>query len=293
MRHAVIDVGSNTIRTVIHEINGKDHTVVHNASDFAGIIGYIKDGRMSAEGMEVLAESLSGTADICKEHKCDNIHCFATASLRDISNSGEVLERVRIRSGIDVKIISGSDEVMYDLAGLMSAVEAESGTGLDLGGGSCQLFTFENKSLRCSISLPTGSLRMYDEFAGTEDAEDKISEYVRNLLSKHREFLGVAENKEIYAIGGTARIAAKVCDEVKSRECGGFISADDIEMLLCAGMRTRIKEIINQICPERKDSLFSGCAVLRAICLCTGAAGIRIVRAGVREGFLYSELLKK
>lgn len=292
MRHAVIDVGSNTIRAVIHNIDKTNHTVIHNESIFAGIIGYISNNSLNDEGIKLLSESLLCLSNICAEFKCDKIHCFATASLRNINNIDYVLKCVQKVSGINIDIISGEKEVMYDLAGLMSVEDINDGIGLDLGGGSCQIFTFYNKTLRDSVSLPIGSLKMYDKFAYIGDNKkiiQMISEYADRLLSEYKEFKNTGFNT-IYAIGGTARTAAKAYSELTGTEYNGAVSKQDIEILL---MCKNVYDILEKICPERKNSFFAGCSVLRTICEYTGASQIYAVQAGVREGFLYSVLLKK
>jgi exopolyphosphatase/guanosine-5'-triphosphate,3'-diphosphate pyrophosphatase len=174
----------------------------------------------------------------------------------------------------------------------MSVVESQSGIGLDLGGGSCQIFTFENKKLKESISLPIGSLKMYEKFAKENNIESAVYEYTSNMLSCHSEFHNVG-GSVIYAIGGTARCAEKVCAHLENSKKNGYISLEDIDALLLEENREKAREIIKALSPERIDSLFSGCAVLSAICRYTGTRGIQIVEAGVREGFLYSVLLGK
>lgn len=291
MRHAIIDVGSNTIRTVIHNIDKETHTVIHNASIFAEIIKYTENNRLNPEGIRKLSDSLSEMARICSEFECGNIHCFATASLRNIENSAEVLEHIRNASGININIISGEDEILYDLAGLMSAENITDGIGLDLGGGSCQIFTFSSKALKNSVSLPIGSLKMYDKFAYMGDNKKilrAISEYAGSLLSEYEEFQNTGFDK-IYAIGGTARVAAKVYSELMQMEYSSVISKENISVLISD---ERVHDILSKLSPERKNSFFAGCAVLNTICSYTGASYISAVQAGVREGFLYSVLLK-
>lgn len=292
MRHAIIDVGSNTIRTVIHNIDQENHTVIHNASIFAEIIKYTENNRLNPEGISKLSDSLCEMARICSEFECGSIHCFATASLRNIANSAEVLEHIRNASGIDIMIISGEDEILYDLAGLMSAENITDGIGLDLGGGSCQIFTFSGRTLQSSVSLPIGSLKMYDKFAYLGDnkkIQRAISEYAGGLLSEYKAFRNTGFDK-IYAIGGTARVASKVHSELIRTEYDSVVSKENLSVLLSD---ERVYDILAKICPERKNSFFAGCAVLHTICCYTGASCISAVQAGVREGFLYSVLLRK
>lgn len=292
MHSAIIDVGSNTIRTEIHDVNNNESKIIHNARDFVGIIGYIENNILKKEGIEKLSESLLKMAEICQQHNCstENIHCFATASLRNLENSREILDSIYIKSGLKVKIISGEDEVYYDLVGLMSVVDENNGIGLDLGGGSCQIFTFENKKLKDSVSLPIGSLKMYHTFKNEESAIDSTYEYVKKLLSEYSEFHNAGYGV-IYAIGGSARIAEKVSSDITGKKNDGYISLENIEMILHDDYKDKVLKILEKTDPERKESLFTGCSVLKAICNHTGAKGIKVVQAGVREGYLHSEIL--
>jgi len=294
MLFAIIDVGSNTIRTVVHDIENQTHREVHNARDFARIISYIETGgnRLSCEGIKRLCAGISKMAGICRRQGCENknIHCFATASLRNLVNIEEILSSVKKASGIDIEIISGEKEVYYDLIGLMSAVDEDSGIGLDLGGGSCQIFTFKNRETGESISLPTGSLRMYENYKNAENITGEVYNKVTELLKGYNAFKGY---DKIYAIGGTARTADAICVKMSASVKKGIVTSENLSMILKADNKDKVREIVMKLNPERADSLFAGCAVLKAICDFVGADGISIVKAGVREGYLYSVLLGK
>lgn len=50
MTYGVIDVGSNTIRLVIYEVEGTQITSLFSNKNTAGLIGYVNDGELSKIG---------------------------------------------------------------------------------------------------------------------------------------------------------------------------------------------------------------------------------------------------
>ncbi len=72
MRSAIIDVGSNTIRTVIYDINGSFRQL-HNEKDFTGIISYVVNGYLTADGCEKLRSVLYDMSSMCRLMNCEQM----------------------------------------------------------------------------------------------------------------------------------------------------------------------------------------------------------------------------
>ena len=51
MRYGVIDLGSNTIRTVVYETEGKSFKKLISERSFTGILNYIENGRLRPDGI--------------------------------------------------------------------------------------------------------------------------------------------------------------------------------------------------------------------------------------------------
>ena len=84
MRYGVIDLGSNTIRTVVYETEGKSFKKLISERSFTGILNYIENGRLRPDGIEAIRETVSRMAELCRLLVCAEIHAFATASLRGV-----------------------------------------------------------------------------------------------------------------------------------------------------------------------------------------------------------------
>ncbi len=82
----MIDLGSNTVRFVAYEISKKQYVQLVNEKEFIGIISFIENEMLIQEGIDRLVEVLSKMAQLAELLRCKELHCFATASLRNIHN---------------------------------------------------------------------------------------------------------------------------------------------------------------------------------------------------------------
>lgn len=301
MRYSIIDIGSNTIRMVIYEITGRSYREILNERDFSGIISYIKDDNLQRDGIDKLKSVLTKMVMLCKLLECNRIHCFATASLRNVQNAVLVIAELEKHLGIEIELLAGADEAMYDFKGLKAAIDESDGVGLDLGGGSCQLFHFENNEmLRCQ-SFPIGCLKVYEKFVSgiipTHDEENAIRAYTMECLKNESGMKNLGYGC-IYSMGGTARSAAKLHKAFtgsNARTDGYVLSTKQLDDLCTIVRDVSLSgvKMLAKVLPERTNTIVPGMIVLKTICDYVGADGIRIVKSGVREGYLHGCILKK
>lgn len=304
-RHAVIDVGSNTIRTVIYALDRERRTAEELISerDFTGIIAYVKYGRLCEAGQVQLIEVLRKMKEFCEIASCREISCFSTASLRGAENLDEVLARVREETGIAIRPLSAAEETLYDLEGLRAAGVEETGTGLDLGGGSCQVFRYDGNGFRASASMKIGSLTMSNLCVGgifpTKGEAKKIRAKVKRALEELGDEMRVPAGTFVYAMGGTVRAAARVHAALsgtaamlraqKTVRLSRDALADIIE--LSQDDPKECIRLLSRVAPARMHTLITGVIVLRTLCKALGADGVEVVRTGIREGYLRKEIL--
>ncbi len=98
MEYGVIDIGSNTIRLSIFKYNEEKNIVklVTNKKVIVGLTGYVKKGQLSALGITKLCRTLQKLKMSLENFEIKNYSAFATASLRNISNTEEVLKEIEI-----------------------------------------------------------------------------------------------------------------------------------------------------------------------------------------------------
>ena len=100
MKYAVIDVGSNTVRLCVYDVlcpEKRKFKTIMNRKIMAGLAAYIVDGAFSDEG---IAEAILAVKKCIKRASYlspDRIDVFATAVLRNISNSAQAIAAFECR----------------------------------------------------------------------------------------------------------------------------------------------------------------------------------------------------
>lgn len=293
--YGVIDIGSNTIRMVVYRVaDGAIHPVL-NKKYATGLVGYRNSkGRMSKEGIRKAAEILRELKLVTEQIRLQEVFPFATASLRNIANTEEVLQAIQAESGFQVRVLSGQEEATFDYYGAIQSAPPAAGLLTDVGGGSTELVQFRDREVLCTDSIPIGSLTLYNRF-------------VENILPSRREILdieaevsgllragprtrGTAPVGQLCAVGGTARAALKLFNSLTGAQshntCYDVEFYDDYLSQITSEPKKLANRIL-KIAPERIHTLTPGIVVLRTVARTFGVSSVVTSPYGVREGYLY------
>lgn len=305
-KYAIVDIGANSVRMNIYDINKDDgsFTVAASARSMLGLAAYAKDGALSPDGcgklFSVLREFLARANSI----PCDAFSAFATASLRGLSNSAALCADIERRLGISIEIISGEKEAAYDLDAIRYRFpDTKAGTLLDLGGGSTEIVTFDSTNAREAVSFPIGCVMLMKRFTDCDKQSPfpsdrelaAISSYVNDTLATHPAFLGIGGTA--YLIGGTARAAAKLHSALVGGESvtdGYTFSASDLKKTADAALLDARQggKLIRAVVPDRITTVIPGITAYLAIAEALKLDAFTISTAGVREGYLL-EFIRK
>ena len=121
MKVGIVDIGSNTIRLVVYDVIDMTYKEILNQRSFAGLIEYVDDNRLSQTGMDKLVKTLSNIKELTYLVRCDKVFYFATASLRGLNNSIDLLTYIKKELDIDIDIITGEEEAYFDYVSLKNS----------------------------------------------------------------------------------------------------------------------------------------------------------------------------
>lgn len=107
--------------------------------EMAGLVNYISDGVLSEAGIRRACVALTNFRSLLHQFGMEQMHVFATASLRNIRNTEEAVAMIRDLTGIDVDVISGDEEAQLGYYGAMRTLEMRDGAMFDIGGGSTEI----------------------------------------------------------------------------------------------------------------------------------------------------------
>lgn len=238
---AAIDVGSSELSLKIFEVSKKnginelDH--VRHMMEL-GSEAYTRR-KISHSMVDELCSVLEGFTVKMQEYKTTEYTAYATSALRESSNNILILDQIKLRTGLKVKILSNSEQrfLCYKAIALKETAFneiIEKATAIvDVGSGSMQVSLFDKKSLVSTQNIRLGSLRIREILARLENQTDNfkelISEYIDNdLMTYKRLFLKDQKIKNIIAAGDP--LNDLLC-YVPHRKKSDFVSHEDFQKI--------------------------------------------------------------
>ena len=171
---AAIDVGSFEVEMGIYEISNRNK--IRKLDQIRHVTALGKDtynnGKISYEMVEELCDVLADFARIMKSYKVTEYRAYATSAMREARNNRIVLDQIRVRTGIQVRIISNSERECY-------ADHHEDGRSRGTGY-PVQISMFDKNLLVNTENLPLGVLRI----RGTLEEVDTTMEQYRELIDE-------------------------------------------------------------------------------------------------------------
>ena len=293
----IVDLGSNTIRLSIYHWEGQDFRLLLNKKTMAGLAGYVQGGVLSDSGILVACRTLSSYRALLDNFQVSKMHVFATASLRNISNTGEAVETIRDVTGIPVEVLSGDEEAALSFKGAVLPGGVSTGLLADIGGGSFELVSYEDMSITSACSLPVGSLSLYTRFVNglfpTPEERKAMRAYVEEQLDRART-AGVRRSR-LCGVGGTIRALNKLSVDVfhKPPESRSMTAEElrELYKLLKKDGRDKLRQILHAA-PDRVHTLVPGLVILNTIIKAYGVEQVTASSSGVREGYLMDRVMK-
>ncbi|MCD8307326.1 MAG: hypothetical protein LUD51_03750 [Clostridia bacterium] len=183
MTNAVIDISSTGVSLLIQSDDG-DYS--YTRREGFPSLRYTVDGRLNADGITKICEKVIMLQRICQHMPdciVDNLYVLATASLRYITNSEDVIEVIKKYTGAEVNVVDAAMEGKCSLA----SNERFRGMGdpviIDIGGSSIEMGSYTSSEICC---LDFGALSLKARFvAGAYPSEEeykKIKKYIKGAL---------------------------------------------------------------------------------------------------------------
>ena len=292
-RYAVIDVGSNSIRLVIFEGLNRSLNVVFNEKISCGLGSELTiTGRLSTTGVSHAIRNLDRFSSLLVAMDVELVDAVATAAVRDAVNGAMFVAQVQREVGIELRVLSGTDEAEYTALGVVASVGAAKGLMADLGGGSLELAEVGEGNIGNTTTLPFGSLRFSAE--NQDELQGELGQMAEKL--NRLEWLGQHKGQDIYLVGGTWRSLARLHMaqteyplQVVHRYSLTYQSA--LEFLQFLSMQSSDSlASVSQISRRRLKLIPLSAQILAAILDRAQPSRIIFVAGGLREGLAFDRL---
>ncbi len=153
---ASIDLGSNSTRLLIAEVNDQGFNVLIRMHVVTKMSEKIEQtGVISTEAFKRVNSTLRNFKKLLIANDVDQVFVIGTAALRDAKNSDEIIENIRKKYDFEVEVLSGHDEGITTSIGVLHFMEnSENFLIVDIGGRSTEfIYELENKIISKSLNL--------------------------------------------------------------------------------------------------------------------------------------------
>ncbi len=227
MRFAAIDIGTNTVRLLIADVETTRLKTVTREMFLPRLGARIgADKNLTEDAMKRTTNVLELYKQRLTENEVDKAEVIATSAVRDAENASSFTELVKTRTGFDIKILSGKEEARRSFLGATTGLSLVSGKKAvlvaDVGGGSTELSFGYTGKLEYSASIDIGSVRLTTRFIKKDPPSnseiDDIRAYVvgemKHTVGAIKRCVGDADLKML-GVAGTFTTLVSVRDAMK------------------------------------------------------------------------------
>jgi len=267
-RIAVVDIGSNSTRLFIADVDGSGAMQVERRTNVTRLAdGVDRTGRLSDEAMGRVERVLADYRKLIDEHDAQRTIGLLTSAVRDAANGEEFLARVRDLYGIDARVLQGHEEGRLTFLGATAERSDVEHVGVvDIGGGSTEIITGGG----FSISVQMGVVRFTERHLHHDPPEPAE---LQRLTDAVREVLGAVLPartgvQTLIGVAGTATSAAAIAHDVEpydpDRIHGARVTAGDLEEILArlAILTNAERREVRGLHPDRAPTIVAGTVIL-------------------------------
>ena len=308
-RLAVIDQGTNSIRLLVAEPDGRGRFAELGRDMVITRLGQGVDaaGRIASDALERTIEVLARYARRARALHARRIRVGATAALRDASNAEVFARRVRELTGSDPDILSGEKEAELSFLGATRGLEAsDRGVAppylvLDIGGGSTE-FVLGVERPSAALSTQMGSVRLTERFVTTDPPSEgelrALRRAIGEILDDVERSMPVADARSFVAVAGTATTVQAIAlglhfydPERIHRTRLSRTRAEEVAARL-ARMTTPERAVLPVMAPGRADVIVVGATILVEVMRRFGFREALVSETDILDGLL-NELIQQ
>jgi len=281
-RRAVIDVGTNSIKLLVADVEEPRVFPVWEGSKQTRLgRGFYESHQLQPAAIAQTARVVAEFADEAREWQATSIRIIATSAVRDAVNAREATREIEQAAGLKVEILSGEQEADLVFQGVTTdpAMPKEALLLLDVGGGSTEFILGHGQVKDFRASFPLGSVRLLETLPHSDPPKpeqlracrDRVKEFLKAevrpglqpfILERRKTTEG---SVDLVGTGGTAAILARMEARIERYDRARIEAA----RLSYERIRWHVKHVWSLSLDERKKIV--GLPSSRADVILTGA----------------------
>ena len=220
---AVIEIGTNHVKLRVSQlVKGKAQTL--DTLEYPIGLGHdvFENGSVSFDSLRELSGALSKFSAALLSYNIDKPRVVSCTTLLEAKNRALVADQIRVRNGMDVEILGGSQEKAYIFSEMRHQLAQEKLEGNTfaayVGSGSIGLSVFDGEKAVYFQNIPVGTRKLYDVLGElrrqAQDFHFIMDEYMEALLSRMN--LSGVPLQNLVITGSRIEQIAKLCGAKKT-----------------------------------------------------------------------------
>lgn len=291
-KFAAIDIGSNAIRLLIHNVIeevGKE--TQFRKSELIRIPVRLGEdsftiGEISNRNIERMVNTIKAFQLLMNVNEVEKYMACATSAMREAKNGLEVINKIKKETGIEIELIDGEKEARIIASTDLKKLIRKDKTYLyiDVGGGSTEFTLFSKGKIEDSKSFKLGTVRLLNNTVN-EKIWDELKIWIASSIKDKTEI-------SIIGSGGNINKLHKMSGRKEGEPLSYIWLNAQYHFLESLSYNDRISEL--GLNPDRADVIIPALHIFLSAARWSGAKKIHVPKIGLSDGIIktlyYSEI---
>jgi exopolyphosphatase/guanosine-5'-triphosphate,3'-diphosphate pyrophosphatase len=300
MRLAAIDIGTNSVHMIVVRVRPDfSFEVVDREKEMVRLGAGGLDGRkLTHEAMTSALQALSKFERLARSHQVDEILAAATSATREAENGGEFLAAIERTTGIQPRIITGTEEArLIHLAAVYGIDTPKPTVVIDIGGGSVEIALGTGPQVNFARSFKVGVIRLTERFVTSDPLsgrdERRMTRHIDAHVDRYIGHVVAAGFDRVVGTSGTILSIGTVAAAVEE----GTVPAETRNLRVSAKSIRRLRKMTSEmdleerlglpgLDPRRADLTVAGAVLLDSLLRKLNAEEITLCDLALREGLV-------
>ena len=292
-KYGAIDIGSNAIRLLISNVIVSDEKEPKfKKSSLVRVpirlgADAFTSGIISEQNVRRMIDAIEAFKLLMNVHGVKTYKACATSAMREAKNGSEIVEKIKVQTGVKIDIIGGKEEAAIISSTDLNQLIEGNHTYLyvDVGGGSTEITVFTRGKIITSKSFKIGTVRLLNNKKSTNK---EIFSNVEKWIKKNTSDL---KKVSLIGSGGNINKLFKMSGRTEGKPISYIYLNAQYQFLKQMSFDERVSEL--SLNPDRADVIIPATKIYLSAMKWSGARKIYVHKIGLSDGIIKSLFYNK
>jgi exopolyphosphatase/guanosine-5'-triphosphate,3'-diphosphate pyrophosphatase len=244
-------------------------------------------GIISEQNVRRMIDAIEAFKLLMNVHGVKTYKACATSAMREAKNGSEIVEKIKIQTGVKIDIIGGKEEAAIISSTDLNQLIEGNHTYLyvDVGGGSTEITVFTRGKIITSKSFKIGTVRLLNNKKSTNK---EIFSNVEKWIKKNTSDL---KKVSLIGSGGNINKLFKMSGRTEGKPISYIYLNAQYQFLKQMSFDERVSEL--SLNPDRADVIIPATKIYLSAMKWSGARKIYVPKIGLSDGIIKSLFYNK